>query len=227
LLALTTIRGQLADQADCLGDCTCGGSAAALQAAVDLAIYATDRAIDLYALGKNDFGKAECRASAYAYLLLAISAHLFSLRPAAPAVNRTLDGLIRTLDGISLALAPPGAFTTPPGQSAAPPWKISGETFCVGTIGGVPALVIREQELALQQRLEARWSEVAGSLAPSCPDRDDVLGNAGIVSRLIETALKVNNPAFAPALQTITVPPDLETLLDGLINDVTSDGNGR
>jgi hypothetical protein len=69
LLALVTGRNRLAETLDAFADCAC--DAALVQATFDLCLHAADRAIDLYAAGRDEFGVAESRASAYAYLLLA------------------------------------------------------------------------------------------------------------------------------------------------------------
>jgi hypothetical protein len=70
LLRLVTLRNQLADQLDCFaaGDY----DARFVQAVLDLGLHGVDRAIDLYANGREDFGSAECRASALAYVLIAV-----------------------------------------------------------------------------------------------------------------------------------------------------------
>jgi hypothetical protein len=70
LMRLVTLRNQLADQLDCFADCGCDSSV--IQAVLDLCLHGVDRAIDLYANGSRDFGSAECRASAVAYVLLAV-----------------------------------------------------------------------------------------------------------------------------------------------------------
>jgi hypothetical protein len=75
LLRLVSLRNQLADQLDCLD---CGCDSGVLRAALDLGLHGVDRAIDLYAGGREDFGNSECRASAFAYVLMAILEHVSS-----------------------------------------------------------------------------------------------------------------------------------------------------
>lgn len=65
LRILAIRRGELADLIECIKQCSCEFQASAWQAVFDKVLYDLDRAIDLYALGVDDFGDAELRASAY------------------------------------------------------------------------------------------------------------------------------------------------------------------
>jgi hypothetical protein len=70
LLGLVTVRTRLAEELDAFAECGC--DAALVQGSLDLCLHSLDRAIDLYAAGRDEFGVAECRASAFAYLILAV-----------------------------------------------------------------------------------------------------------------------------------------------------------
>ncbi|MGH6636510.1 MAG: hypothetical protein ACRED0_10405 [Gammaproteobacteria bacterium] len=49
--------------------CECGLEQVKCQIILDKILYDVDRAIDLYAVGKDDFGQAERRAAAYGYVI--------------------------------------------------------------------------------------------------------------------------------------------------------------
>ncbi|MBV8773874.1 MAG: hypothetical protein JO166_16335 [Deltaproteobacteria bacterium] len=69
LLRLIMQRGLLADRLDCLLACNCDDATVQLQLILDKILYDVDRAIDLYALGRSDFGAPERRAAAYSFLV--------------------------------------------------------------------------------------------------------------------------------------------------------------
>jgi hypothetical protein len=69
LLNLIIQRGLLADQLDCFLQCGCTAENIKCQIVLDKILYDVDRAIDLYALGKDDFGEPERRAAAYGFVI--------------------------------------------------------------------------------------------------------------------------------------------------------------
>lgn len=69
LLALIIQRGLLAEQLDCFLQCSCTAEAVRCQIILDKILYDVDRAIDLYALGNENFGEPERRAAAYGFLI--------------------------------------------------------------------------------------------------------------------------------------------------------------
>ena len=69
LLNLIIQRGLLADQLDCFLQCGCTLENVKCQVVLDKILYDVDRAIDLYALGKDDFGEPERRAAAYSFVI--------------------------------------------------------------------------------------------------------------------------------------------------------------
>ena len=69
LLDLIIRRGILAERLDCFLDCGCGDEAQKCQAVMDKILWDIDRAIDLYAVGKENFGEPERRAAAYAFII--------------------------------------------------------------------------------------------------------------------------------------------------------------
>ncbi len=69
LQELLVQRGLLADQLDCYMACECREERVICQIALDKILYDVDRAIDLYAVGQEDFGLPERRAAAYGFLI--------------------------------------------------------------------------------------------------------------------------------------------------------------
>jgi hypothetical protein len=72
LQKLITLRGSLAEELDCYLGCECGEVRVTCQIIFDKVLYDVDRAIDLYALGVDEFGEPEQRAAAYGYVINAV-----------------------------------------------------------------------------------------------------------------------------------------------------------
>ena len=68
-MQLVIHRNSLADLLDCYLDCGCSTDRVRCQIMLDKVLYDTDRSIDLYAFGVDDFGEPERRASAYAFVI--------------------------------------------------------------------------------------------------------------------------------------------------------------
>lgn len=69
LLELIVQRGLLADELDCFLQCGCSPENIRCQVVLDKILYDVDRAIDLYALGKDNFGEPERRAAAFSFVI--------------------------------------------------------------------------------------------------------------------------------------------------------------
>lgn len=70
LLNLIILRGNLAELLDCVMGCGCNDADnIRSQIVLDKALYDVDRAVDLYALGVDDFSEPEQRAAAYGYIV--------------------------------------------------------------------------------------------------------------------------------------------------------------
>jgi hypothetical protein len=69
LLDLIVCRGHLADLLDCFTSCACDSDSIYCQVLLDKALYDLDRAIDLYVVGKENFGPPERRAAAYGFVI--------------------------------------------------------------------------------------------------------------------------------------------------------------
>lgn len=73
LVDMITCRGLLADRIDCIAAACCSLPGQKVGVVLlDKVLYDIDRAIDLYALGSQNFGQTERRASAFGYLVAAI-----------------------------------------------------------------------------------------------------------------------------------------------------------
>jgi hypothetical protein len=59
LIALTTLRGSLAEEVDCFAGCGCDANTLRCQILLDYLLFAVDRAIDCYAVGTDPDGKGE------------------------------------------------------------------------------------------------------------------------------------------------------------------------
>ncbi|MFM0052532.1 hypothetical protein [Caballeronia grimmiae] len=71
LTQLIIDRGKLAQRLDCFLQCGCAPELVQCQVVLDKILYDLDRAIDLYAVGKEDFGEPERRAAAYSFIISA------------------------------------------------------------------------------------------------------------------------------------------------------------
>jgi hypothetical protein len=106
----------LADKLDCFLQCDCGITAVKCQVILDKILYDVDRAIDLYALGKEDFGRPERRAAAYGYVIEAFRAHPLAIEAGCAIYRRDTtsdplsispnNGIGAMLDDIAQQLRP-------------------------------------------------------------------------------------------------------------------------
>lgn len=113
LLDLIVCRGQLADLLDCVTSCDCDDDATYCQVVLDKVLYDVDRAIDLYVVGKENFGPPERRAAAYGFVISELIAEPgCRLANAAPTESRA--EIRATLEHIVTDLWPelPTATTT-------------------------------------------------------------------------------------------------------------------
>jgi hypothetical protein len=96
-------RGDLAERLDCFLGCACGPQIVRCQIVLDSLLYDIDRAIDLYALGTEDFGEPEQRAGAYGYVIQAVQTSTLSpclspnQIPAGSAIGDILETVKATL----------------------------------------------------------------------------------------------------------------------------------
>ena len=76
IFQLTIIRTLLATELDNYLGCECDEPAVILQVLFDKVLFDLDRAIDLYAVGHEDFGIPEKRATAYGYVITALGFYI-------------------------------------------------------------------------------------------------------------------------------------------------------
>jgi hypothetical protein len=210
LLRLLIDRNLLANQLDCLAQCGCDRQTVLYQVVLDKILYDIDRAIDLYAVGIDDFGEPENRAIAYAMVVQAFLD--FASIGAPPAIGRNyLDTnfssllIVPTLDRIRGQLDPRQLI--PPG------------VFNVRTDFGT----IAHQELCIQLDQEARWQTLVQTLAPDCvpyrsifalPDENGNVPQPGAVQIVINAAMNlIGLPTSDPCNDVIPIPQDGDTSL--------------
>jgi hypothetical protein len=171
LLDLITVRTALAELADCFMDCTCTTEDVERQVVLDKSLYSLDRAIDLYALGRNEFEQPECRASAHAYVLLAASAMLQMDADFGPSNfeakenGNTILGLL--MQG-ARALAP-----LPPAAN----WSALPVPFTNRN-----NRTLREQELVLQKQIEDSWGPMLLAMSSGCVRLESIFADSGVNS---------------------------------------------
>jgi hypothetical protein len=110
LVDLVMFRGRLAQQLDCLLQCECSEEQVTCQVMLDTVLYDLDRAIDLYALGVDEFSEPERRAAAYSVVVEKVSNKIEGCLSKLPGRSRTT--LETILIGISSKLRPIVASNT-------------------------------------------------------------------------------------------------------------------
>jgi hypothetical protein len=210
LLRLLIDRNLLANQLDCLAQCGCDRQTVLYQIVLDKILYDIDRAIDLYAVGIDDFGEPENRAIAYAMLVQAFLDTEIGTPPATGRVYLTTNFnnllIVPTLDRIRGQIDPRQAL--PPG------------VFNVRT----DFITVAHQELCIQFDQEARWQTLVQTLAPDCvpynsifalPDDNGNVLNQGAVQIVITAAMTlIGTPPADPCNDQIPIPQDGDTSLE-------------
>jgi hypothetical protein len=82
LVNLVVLRGSLAEQLDCFLQCECSDEQVTCQVMLDKVLYDVDRAIDLYAVGVDDFSEPERRAAAFSFVIARV------VEAIAPCLNK-------------------------------------------------------------------------------------------------------------------------------------------
>lgn len=240
LVHLTIWRGRLASQLDCCARCGCDDKAVAKQILFDKVLYDIDRAIDLYAVGQQDLGLPELRASAYSYTIDEVRKKFVPATgdPTAKRLDDTLHVLrdcLRPEDNLADWATPRGG-----GQPSAPRGyndflmangKVDGTDFRFADV--------LHQELCLQKQSECRWELLVTQMAPNCMPPSDVFGDPdtspGHLIKLIDDAMKkiaqqAPSGDVPNALRTDCgldgpdIPAHFETSLASLVKDRASNG---
>lgn len=187
LLELVIQRGLLADQLDCFAQCGCDADAVKCQIVLDKILYDVDRAIDLYAVGKRDFGKPEQRAAAYGYVIQAFLVSPPNAQEPPPFNNCLSESstaialrIRDVLRRIYNKLLPAGLATniriipiSPENVENAPlledPPNVDRDRIAQQRGEVLTAFGKRaRQEIRIQKDLERRWQDLVRSMAADC-----------------------------------------------------------
>lgn len=214
LMRLIALRGTLAEQIDCFMDCNCDDIECQLK--LDKTLYDVDRAIDLYCLGSDPGarGDPELRAAAFGAVILALTGQTFEHGclggPQHKVLRRTLVDLLAELQWPDVI-----------------PELIPADEVASSERARIGSLI--HAELCLQLSAERRWARLVANLAPAC--RRDLLEDQNNPVRellddalfLIDKRLGDQRIGACPTFD-IVIPPNLETSLDSIANDITPSG---
>jgi len=207
LLTLIQWRGVYANQIDCYTTCACSDDAELMQVVFDKVLYDIDRAIDLYALGNDDLGAPEGRASAYSFV---IDSALLQTARILPPANAIFDPRL-TFDGdLDLPCTVPRDGDTASSTTlAAIQASLVGMRGLLRPIDGdrsvglwdtTPAQYAhavrrdhRHQELCFQRDSELRLRSLVETMAPGCISDAAIFGpDEGVIQCLLRRALNLN-----------------------------------
>ena len=106
LVSLIGERGQLAEKLDCLLLRGCTSDEVKNQVILDKVLYDVDRAIDLYALGTEDFEEPQVRAKAYHYLIEKVIVLTTNTSRTLPsAITDILEKIMKNLEPVRTDLS--------------------------------------------------------------------------------------------------------------------------
>lgn len=243
LIELTQLRGQLASSIDCVSRCQCDKTLVQAQIVLDKLLFDVDRAIDLYAIGDNEFGVPEKRAAAYGVLIGAAiappsppapPAYLGDFDAAAGAASDKLN-LNLQLERLCQVLTPqaanPGLWTGDQG------WRdLNLGPF---TLPSANDRSLVERELLLQIETDQNWRPLVQQMSSGCIPMDDVF--AGLELRRLPAEADYDHWGCLAALQLgallrvgsqgdllqehrLKIPRDAETSWDEIARIETSVG---
>ena len=214
LLRLVELRGILAEQIDCFMECNCDDVECQLM--LDKTLYDVDRAIDLYCLGSDPGGQGdpERRAAAFGAVIVSLGLLTFGDCLEGPEHQALQNALMET--GLELQW-----------PTVIPPVPVPANAALLAERGRIGTLL--HSELCLQRAAERRWARLVSNLAPVC--RQDLLEDAnnpvlelldqslGLIDGVLGTQAIGACPTF-----DVTIPPNLETSLDTIANDILANG---
>ncbi len=216
LLELVQLRGRLAEQADCFLECRCDDVRCQLM--LDKILFDVDRAIDLYALGNHPLalGDPERRAAAYGALIQVFTA--FNSGPRPPAANQPVPCLPDTPEAEELRTVLLDLLE----QLG---WPDVITNLAAANRPRVARLL--HGELCLQRAAEARWVRLVETLAPAC--RRGLLESETFIEENLNLAVaEIQNVSGVVLGECppfdLNIPPQLETSLDTIANDMLADG---
>ncbi|MDH3659576.1 MAG: hypothetical protein OEU92_06030 [Alphaproteobacteria bacterium] len=220
LFQIIHARGQLSLALDCFLGCDCNPGQVKCQVVLDKLLYDADRATDLYLQsrdGEGD-GPAEQRAAAFGVLI-----DLLARDDQRSHVDQAIHELRR------VCLGHENGHSVKPKQEA-----------LVRILQDLADLLLmkkheetditdpeydnrRQSELCMQRRNEARWIELAASMAPGCVDFGEI-GQA--IDNLLAAGLQeVGAQDGACPVVVDDIPPDVATSLAGWAYERPSEGN--
>ncbi len=206
LLQLITQRNLLADKLDCFLDCGCEDEMVKCLIILDKILYDIDRAIDYYAIGNDNFGIPEQRASAFGLLISTFVtggtiAPKFSFQKCITATNKQgINAILTELDK-QLRGVTPNLFFSKFGNINLPL-----EDFAP-TAEQSAFRNLLKNELCLQSQNEKRWSDLAKTMAPDCAGTDKVF--LKIESLLDITIQQISKNRACPKLK-VEIPADID-----------------
>ncbi|WP_407279557.1 hypothetical protein U5817_02110 [Aromatoleum evansii] len=198
LLLLIQKRGVLAGQLDCYTACDCSENKALCQIVLDKVLYDVDRAIDLYALGSEDLGAPECRASGYSFVVdaallqccdfspLGVDCSV-SLQPGACDLKDKTDPQA-VLESIQISLLDIRGLLRPLPDGMQRYWDTAPADYAA-----LCRTQRRHQELCIQRDAELRLKSLVDTMAPGCIPDAMLFGIPnGILQKLMRRALNLS-----------------------------------
>jgi hypothetical protein len=205
LLQLIQRRGVFANQIDCYTTCACSDDAELTQMVFDKVLYDVDRAIDLYALGNDELGPPEGRASAYSFVIDSALLHTARIAASASSVvdpQVTFAGSLpcslprdgdtaseTSLAAIRQSLVDIRGLLRPiQGDASRRYWDIAPADYARAVRRDH-----RHQELCFQRDSELRLRSLVETMAPGCIADAAIFGaEDGVIQRLMRRALNLN-----------------------------------
>jgi hypothetical protein len=243
LQALLAVRGRLAHEADCVLRCECHDDLILVAILIDKLVRDLDRAVDLYAQGRDAAGDGEPEQRAAAYGAIADLVVALALPGGLPATftvygTSAIANLLAELNRIRNQLATRAAW----GTAADPLWQVLFDlqnTLLQVTPAARPiwdlavlpgnatqrALADRasrmQATLCAQRAAEWRWFDLSRSLTAGCLDIE--AAHRAIDAFLAATLFRITNADACPPWRE-TLPPDVATSQAGWVYGRPSDG---
>ena len=214
LLQIILQRNLLADRLDCFLECGCSGDALICQVILDKILYDADRAIDYYAIGTENFGIPEQRASAFGLVICAFTGDADCPPPldsniplgfpfascvaVAPTVSVEIRRILDSLDSLLRPATPTPLFD-----------NLFNGVFPITSDAQEAFHTLLIQELCLQRDNERRWRNLVATMAPDCAGFDNVF--AKLDSVLVDALNRIGDTECPPV--DILLPPHYEVSL--------------
>lgn len=199
LVRLVVERGALAEKLDCFMQCGDFPEQPKVQIILDKILYDMDRAIDLYAVGKDDFGEAEQRASAYGDVIKALKTTFEKI------INVNSRAIIDQIfsEMFNKIIPELKSLLQPLSRDNNSLWDSSSrEKFDDDDANRN----LRIKELCIHNDLENRWINLVKTMAPSCVQVE------GIVQQLLVNAIaNISGKEISSCPQPdVRIPPTQE-----------------